>query len=219
MPAVLTKSDEAVREAVLFQLDWEPSLDAATIGVSIDEGVVALTGYVESYAAKLTAEKAAKRVYGVKGVANDLQVKLLDERIDPDIAHDAVTALRNTVSVPSNTKVTVRNGFLVLEGTVDWMYQKMAAEKAVKYLKGVKGVTNDIRVQPRVSPTEVKTKIEQALRHSAEVDARRINVDTRGEKVTLSGNVRSFLEREEAGRAAWAAPGVNSVENLIVVTP
>jgi osmotically-inducible protein OsmY len=169
------RSDDEIRNSVLMELKWDPKVTSDDIGVAVKDGVVTLTGFVPSYWEKDAAEKAAKRVYGVKAVANDLEVKLLSSRTDPEIARDIVHELESHVSIPpNNIKATVRNGWVTLEGNVDWQYQKLLAESAVKKIRGVIGVTNNIEVKPVVSPTDIKSKIEEALRRSAELDARRV---------------------------------------------
>jgi len=219
MSTTLTMLDERLKTTVMNQLAWDPEVDASLIGVSGKEGIVTLSGYVDTYAAKLAAERAARRVYGVKAVANELEVRLASGRIDPDIAKDALEALKNRIDVPLGIGVTVRDGYVSLTGAVEWMHQRVAAERAVKYLRGVRGVQNHISLKPSVSPTDVQKRITEALHRHADLDARGIHVEAEGPKVILSGTVRSWMEKDEAFRAAWRAPGVIAVDNRITVVP
>jgi osmotically-inducible protein OsmY len=215
-------SDKDLQQDVLDELKWEPSVNAAHIGISVKNGVVTLSGHVPSYAEKHGAEKAAKRVYGVKAVADELDVKLpgSSKRTDEDIAQACVSALTANYSVPDEKiKVVVNNGRVALEGEVEWQFQREAAMNAVRYLTGVIGVADKITVKAHVSPSDVNNKIAAAFKRNAEIDARRVTVEARDGKVILHGSVRSWTERDEAQRAAWAAPGVTAVENLISVAP
>ena len=215
-------TDLELKRHVEDALTWEPSFDAADIGVSVDNGVVTLRGDIANYAAKSAAERVTLGVYGVKAVANDLNVRLIGEyqRTDSDIAQAAVNALQwNTVVPASRVTVAVSNGWITLKGNLDWQYQKDAAARAVRDLTGVLGVNNNIVVQPRVKSSDVRDKIEAAFKRSAEIDARRIAVTAQDGKVILTGNVRSWAERREAERAAWAAPGVTQVDDRLAITP
>ena len=214
------RTDEQIRNDVNFELKWDPKISSPDIAIAVKDGVVTLSGYANSYYEKEVAEKAAKRVYGVRAVANDIQVRPLTTRTDPEIAREAVQELQSHVSIPSDKiKVSVSNGWVTVDGTVEWQYQKALAESAVKKLRGVIGVTNSIHVKPSTGPAELKNRIEEALRRSAEVDARRISVEVSGSVAKLFGSVRSWAEKEEAERAAWSAPGITQVESDIVVTP
>lgn len=219
MSTTLTLTEQNLRDSVMGQLAWEPEVDATMIGVSVNDGIVTLSGYVPNYAARLAAERATRKLYGVRAVANDLQVKLAHERIDPDLASDALRALASYITVPKDIDVTVRNGYVTLSGTVQWMYQKAAAERAVRYLRGVRGVFNHITIAPMVSPQDVQQRITDALRWHADVDARRITVESIGGHVILTGSVRSWIERREVERAAWTVPGVTMVDDRLTVVP
>jgi osmotically-inducible protein OsmY len=216
------RSDSEIERDVKDELQWDPDLDAKNVAVSVDNGVVTLTGFVKSYTDKFEAEAAAKRVTGVVAVANDIEVRIptIDERPDPDIARDAVAAIKAQLPISyEKIKVVVKNGWINLEGEVEWQYQRQTAENAVRRLRGVKGVTNSIRLKPAAKPSEIKQKIQEAFRRNAELDANRIVVEANGSEVILKGTVRSWVEREEAERAAWAAPGVTNVDDRIIVSP
>ena len=212
--------DSDIEHDVESELKWDPDIDASDIGVAVKNGVVTLTGFVRSYSQKYQVEKATKRVKGVLGVANDIEVRLpsLNERTDPEIARAAVEAIKDELpSSHQNIKVVVKNGWLTLEGSIEREYQRDRVEAIVRKLKGVKGVSNMLALKPRVAPSEIKTKIEEAFRRSAEIDADRISVTASGGEVVLSGTVRSWAERHEAERTAWRASGVTKVENRITI--
>lgn len=211
------QTDAQLHDSVQRQLEWDPEIEAGDIAVIASEGVITLTGFARSYAAKLAAEQSVKRVRGVRGVANEMQVAPPSERTDTDIAKDGVHALRADARVPNSVTITVRHGFITLEGVVPWMFQKAAAGVAVAHLDGVKGVSNHITVTPSVSVGHIKSDIDAALHRCADVDAQHVRVWVDGPIVTLSGQVSSCHEKQEAERTAWAAPGVSRVENLIVV--
>jgi osmotically-inducible protein OsmY len=212
------RPDQDIRRNVEAELHWDPEIDASDIAVTVKEGVVTLTGIVRKYDEKHAAERIAKRVLGVKAVVNDLQVKLPSERLDREIAQDAVEALNRALPIASNgIMVIVRDGSISLEGEVQWDFQRRLAEQAVRKVTGVKGVLNKIEVEPKITPMDLKAQIEEALKRSAEVQAKDIVVESDGGVVTLRGRVRSWVEKDEAEKAAWRAPGVREVRNYIVV--
>jgi osmotically-inducible protein OsmY len=220
--ATTTLTDEQIQRDVLAELKWDSRLQPNEIGVAVKDGVVTLTGTVDSFVKKWAAEYATQRVRGVQAVANDIKVRLPDDdqRTDSDIASAAARALDWDSLVPDDAvKITVSNGWVTLRGTVEWEYQRRAAERAVRRLPGVVGITNLVTVRPRSTPSDLKRKIEDALTRSAATDARSIEITIDGGRVVLEGTVRSWVEKHEAERVAWSAPGVTEVQNRIVVRP
>ncbi|MGA2248026.1 MAG: BON domain-containing protein [Verrucomicrobiota bacterium] len=221
MKSNLKKSDVELKTDVLAELKYEPGVAVTDIGVLVKDGAVTLNGYVTSYGEKWDAVRATKRVAGVNAIADDIQVKLRDSlrRTDGEIAAAAVKQINlvSTAIPPEDIGVTVREGRITLDGEVEWWYQKNSAESAVQFLGGVTGVTNLITIKPKLSPADIELDIQSAFKRNALFDARKIQVETLGDKVTLRGNVQNHGEREEAERVAWAARGVCSVDNQIKV--
>lgn len=222
--AVAQQTDEDIQREVLLELKWDAKIAPNEIGVSVKNGVATLTGQVDTFSKRWAAERAALRVRGVKGVANEIEVRLPadNQHTDPEIAESAARALALDSLVPSDAiKVTVSHGWVTLRGEVNWQYERREAERVVRNLRGVKSVSNLVTVRPRSgpSPDELRKRIEDALVRTAETDAQTITVTTEGSKIILSGTVRSWAERREAERVAWLAPGVTEVENRIRLQP
>ncbi len=220
--AISTRTDEQIQIDVLEELKWDTRVRPNEIGVAVKDSIVTLTGWVDSYLKKMAAEEAAHRVPGVKAVANDIEVRLpgFAERTDTDLAAAVLNALRWDAAIPTGkVDVTVSQGWVTLKGEIEYAFQKRDAERAVRRLSGVKGVSNLITVKPQVFPSDLKQQIERALVRNAETDARNITIEVEGSKVILRGTVRSYAEKQAAEDTAWSAPGVTEVENRIVISP
>ena len=216
------RTDTDIQKDILAELKWDPSLRDDDVAVAVRDCVVTLAGYTDSFTDKMKAERVVTRVKGIKALANNIEVKLpsSSKRADPEIARAAVDAFKWNISVPTDrVKVKVENGWLTLEGDVDFYFQKEAAERAVRYLPGIKGVTNLIALRTRPVPSDVKQRIKEALQRGAQFDADHITVELSGSRVTLNGTVRSFAELRDAERAARNAPGMTEVENHLTIDP
>jgi osmotically-inducible protein OsmY len=217
--ASISETDLRIRDAVMKQLDWDAEVDASAVGVAAKDGVVTLTGYIPDYPGRLAAERAAKRVRGVRGVANDIEVRRTFERNDSDIAIDATRALELRTTVPPTVQLVVRNGHVTLSGKVSWLFQRTGAEVAVRHVRGVLGVQNQIVIAPKAVERDVRHRIVEALHRNADIDARHVVVTVDGNVARLTGRVGSWLQRESAERAAGSAPGITRVDDQIVVMP
>ncbi|MDP1736522.1 MAG: BON domain-containing protein [Caulobacter sp.] len=211
--------DKSIKGLVLDELEWEPSIDAADIGVTVEAGIVRLTGHVANYAQKLAAETAVKRVKGVRGYVEDLEIRpFAPSFTDEAIAGRVANMLDWDVTVPKGSvKTKVESGVVTLSGQVDWQYQRTAAEQTVRGLKGVRGVGNQIQVKPHLQAADIKRRIEDALKRQADLEADKIRVSVDGDKVRLDGKVKAWFERDLAERAAWGAPGVRAVDDHVTV--
>jgi osmotically-inducible protein OsmY len=214
------RTDEDIKRDVEYELNWDPDIDPSDIGVSVKDGAVTLSGFARSFRQRQKAEDDATRVRGVRGVANDVEVRvpLINKRPDPEIVREIIAELKAELPYAAeDIKPVVRNGQVTLKGEVEWDYQRRRAADTVLRVKGVTGLTNEIEIKPKVKPEDLKQKIEDAFRRNAEVDAQHITVEAEGNKVVLRGRVRTWAEREEAERVAWLAPGVMRVDNRITI--
>ncbi|WFC41551.1 BON domain-containing protein [Pseudoxanthomonas sp. SE1] len=212
-------NDKQLRQAVIDELDFEPSLDSADVGVLAEDGVITLTGHVPTYYQKLSAERAAWRVKGVKAIAQNIEVRFASDTSDEEIAKRALGVLKWSSTVPSDIHLTVNKGWITLEGKVDWQYQRTGAESALRSLRGVTGISNNIVIKPTVQVPVVQQRIEDALRRSADVEAKQIRIAVKnGDTVTLDGKVDTWSERVAVERAVWSTPGVKDVIDHLVIT-
>lgn len=216
---MLTDTDKWMRQAVMRELEWDPRVDAAAVAATAQDGAVTLTGTIDTYAGKLAAERAAKRVRGVRAVANDLTVRLRSPRLDTDIAADVALALRVNAAVPETVQAAVHNAVVTLTGEAQWSFQAREAERSIRHVTGVHAVKDYITVVPRAVEKDVRHRIVEALHHNANVDARQINVTIVGDTAELTGTVGTWLQRETAEHAAANAPGIGRVHNKIIVIP
>lgn len=215
------KTDSEIQKSVMEELRWEPVLNASEIGVAVKNGIVTLSGTIDSYFKKEEAENAAKRVSGVKAVASDIEVTSLGSETgsDTEIARAIGDALKYNSAVKDDMiKVKVENGWVTLEGQVNLEYEKVAVRTAIKNISGIKGIANLIRIKPTATPKDLQKKITAAFQRHASLDAQQINVVIEGSKAILSGKVRSWIEKSDAEDATWRAPGITSVENQLIVT-
>jgi osmotically-inducible protein OsmY len=216
-----TRANKDLRSRVLDELDWEPSLDAAAIGIAVKEGVVTLSGHVPTYVQRRAAERTVMRLSGVRGVANEIRVRLSaeHERSDTDLVQAAIEAIERNIQIPADrVTVTVEDAWVTLDGVVHWDYQRRRAERAVRYLMGVKGVNNHLQVKERSTPGDLRARIKRALERRIDEEARRVTVSVDGDTVTLTGTVASWTDRADIENAVWAAPGISMVENRLKVS-